>query len=212
MSGHDVVLPPDDWRKARRRAKQKSSLMAQWLCPPWIGYWLASPLRRLVHKPERILAELVGPGMTVVDVGPGMGFFALPMARMVGPNGTVVCVDVQEAMLRSLRKRAAAARLAERIITRVCSSTSLDLTDFAGKMDFVLVFAVVHELPDVSSFFAEVAQALKPDAQCLVAEPARHVSTQAFEETLAAASRAGLTVVGRPHIRWCYAALLRKGR
>jgi 2-polyprenyl-3-methyl-5-hydroxy-6-metoxy-1,4-benzoquinol methylase len=205
-------LLPDDWRKARRPTNQKSLLMAQWLCPPWIGYLIASPLRRLFHKPEQILAGLVAPGMTVADAGPGMGFFTLPMARMVGPNGTVVCVDVQEAMLRSLRKRAAAARLADRIITRVCSPTSLGVTDFAGKMDFVLVFAVVHELPDVSSFFAEVAQALKPDAQCLVAEPARHVSTQAFEETLAAAGQAGLTVVGRPHIRWCYGALLGKGR
>jgi ubiquinone/menaquinone biosynthesis C-methylase UbiE len=207
-----VLLPPDDRRKARRPTKQNSLLMPQWLCPPWIGYWLASPLRRLVHKPEQVLAGLVAPGMTVADVGPGMGFFALPMARMVGPKGTVVCVDVQEAMLRSLRKRAAAQRLAERIITRVCSPTSLGVTDFAGRMDFVLVFAVVHEVPDLSRFFAEVAQALKPDAQCLVAEPVRHVSTQTFEKTLAAASRAGLTVVGRPHIRLCEAVLLRKGR
>jgi 2-polyprenyl-3-methyl-5-hydroxy-6-metoxy-1,4-benzoquinol methylase len=159
------LLLPDDRRKARRPTKQKSPFMVHWLCPPWIGYWLASPLRRLVHKPEQVLAGLVAPGMTVADVGPGMGFFALPMARMVGPNGTVVCVDVQEAMLRSLQKRAAAQRLAERIITRVCSPTSLGVTDSAGKMDFVLVFAVVHEVPDVSSFFAEVAQALKPDAQ-----------------------------------------------
>jgi SAM-dependent methyltransferase len=120
-------------------------------------------------------------------------------------------VDVQEAMLRSLRKRAAA-RLADRIITRVCSPTSLGLTDFAAKIDFVLAFAVAHELPDVSSFFAEVSQALRPDAQCLVAEPTGHVSTEAFEKTLAVAGQAGLTVVGRPHIRRCYTALLRKGR
>ena len=186
--------------------------MAKHVCPPWVGYWLASPLRRLVHKPERILADLVTPGMTVLDVGPGMGFFTLPMARMVGPNGKVVCVDVQEAMLRSLRKRAEAKRLADRIITRVCTPTSLGLTDFAGRIDFALAFAVVHEMPEVPHFFAEVAEVLKPDAQCLVAEPTGRVSAQAFEETLGAAGQAGLNVVGRTHIRRCYAALLMKGR
>ncbi len=171
---------------------------------------LASPLRRRFHKPEQILAGLVAPGMTVVDVGPGMGFFSLPMAQMVGPDGTVVCVDVQEGMLRSLQRRAAARGLVDRVTTRVCSPTSLGLADFAGNVDFVLAFAVVHELPDASSSLAEVSQALRPGAQCLLAEPTGHVSTQAFEETLAAASRAGLTVVSRPHIRRCYAALLRK--
>jgi len=185
--------------------------MAQHICPPWVGYFLASPLRRLVHKPEQILAGLVTPGMMALDVGPGMGFFTLPMARMVGPNGKVVCVDVQDAMLRSLRKRAEAARLADRIITRVCPPTSLGLEDFAGRVDFALAFAVVHEMPDVSNFFAEAVQALKPDAQCLVAEPKKHVSAQGFEESLQAARQVGLIVAGRPDVRQCNATLLRKG-
>jgi ubiquinone/menaquinone biosynthesis C-methylase UbiE len=182
------------------------------LCPPWIGYWLASPLRRLAQKPERILAGLVMPGMTALDVGPGMGFFALPMARMVGAGGTIVCVDVQDAMLRSLRKRAEAARLGDRITTRVCLPTSLGLADLAGRIDFALAFAVVHEMPDVPHFFAQVAEALKPNAQCLVAEPKGHVSAQGFEETLGVARQAGLTVGDRQDIWGCHAVLLRKGR
>jgi ubiquinone/menaquinone biosynthesis C-methylase UbiE len=181
------------------------------VCPPWVGYLLANPLRRLFQKPEQILAGLVTPGMTVLEVGPGMGFFTLPMARMVGPEGRVVAVDVQEAMLRGLRRRAERAGLSERVITRVCPPTSLDVADFAGKVDFALVYAVVHELPNAGHFFAEVAEALKPGAQCLLGEPAGHVSAEAFAVTLETAQRAGLRVVAEPRIRGSRSALLRKG-
>jgi ubiquinone/menaquinone biosynthesis C-methylase UbiE len=182
------------------------------VCPPWIAWFLASPLRRLLQQPERILVGLVAPGMTVLEVGPGMGFFTLPLARMVGPEGTVVTVDVQEAMLRSLRKRGEAAGLADRISTRVCPPDSLGLSDSAGKMDFALLFAVVHEMPDVPHLFAEIAEALRPRAQCLLAEPAGHVTPEAFAATLDTAQRAGLGLVARPQIRASRAALLQKGQ
>jgi ubiquinone/menaquinone biosynthesis C-methylase UbiE len=186
--------------------------MAHRVCPWWVGYLLANPLRRLIHNPEKILAPFVAKGMTVLDVGPGMGFFALPMARMAGPKGRVVCVDVQERMLRTLLKRAAAAGLADRIVARVSRpKKSLCIDDFDGKIDFALLFAVVHEVPDPLAFLAGVSRALKPGALCLVAEPKGHVSFREFEETLAAAGRNGLVVAGLPAIFRSLTAVLRKG-
>ena len=184
--------------------------MAKGICPWWVGYLLVTPLRRLVHNPERLLAPFVTPGMTVLEVGPGMGFFTLPLAGMVGPTGRVVCVDVQERMLQSLAKRARAAQLAERIVARVCPPTSLGLDDYIGCIDFALAFAVVHEMPEPSRLFADLARALKPGAVCLVAEPTGHVAAPDFEATLAAATQAGLGLVGRPGIRRCRAATLTK--
>ena len=73
--------------------------MSSRVCPFWLGYWLACPARRLIHDPRRMLGPLVKEGMAVLDVGPARGFFTLPLARMVGPSGKVVCVDVQERML-----------------------------------------------------------------------------------------------------------------
>ena len=87
--------------------------MAKHVCPRWLGYFLLCPLRRLGQKPEKILAPFVSEGMTALDIGPGMGYFSLPMAQMVGPGGKVLCVDVQEKMLRSLGSRAA--RLVPRV-------------------------------------------------------------------------------------------------
>jgi ubiquinone/menaquinone biosynthesis C-methylase UbiE len=148
--------------------------------------------------------------MTVLDVGPGMGFFTLPLAKRVGSNGKVVCVDVQESMLRSLQRRAVKSQLTDRILVRVGRSTSLCLGDFDGQIDFALAFAVVHEIPDIPSFFAEIFMALKPGARCLVAEPKWHVSAKDFETTRVAAQQKGLNVVGEPQITRCRAALLKK--
>jgi len=125
--------------------------MAKRVCPYWVGYLLLNPLRRLVHNPDKILAPHVSSGMTVLDIGSAMGFFTLPLARLVGPHGKVISVDVQERMLNILQNRAQKAQLAERIVTRGCEPISLGLADFYGQIDFALAFAVVHEVLDVST-------------------------------------------------------------
>lgn len=184
--------------------------MAKPVCPYWVGYFLLNPLRRLIHDPDKILAPFVARGATVLDIGPAMGFFTLPLARMVGPQGKVIGVDMQEKMLRILARRAQEAQLADRIITRLCHPPSLGLNDLIGKIDFALAFAVVHEVPDIPNFFVEVSRALRKSACCLVVEPQGHVSVQDFTATLAAARLKGLNIVDRPRISWCHAALLRK--
>ena len=54
------------------------------VCPWWMGYLLACPLRRFFEDPAKILATYVREGMTVLEPGPGMGFFTLELARRVG--------------------------------------------------------------------------------------------------------------------------------
>lgn len=184
--------------------------MSKRVCPWWLGYWLLNPLRRFRHNPDRILAPFVAAGMTVLDIGPGMGFFSLPLARMTGARGRVICVDVQEKMLRALERRAAAAGMAERIATRLCTSSSLRLDDLSGKIDFVLAFAMVHEVPDPARLFAEISRALKPGACCLVAEPKGHVSAREFEASLALAGENGLGTAETLHISASRAVLLKK--
>ena len=73
--------------------------MKEHICPWWIGYILASPLRRLLQNPRKILDPHVKPGMIMLDVGCGMGYFSLAMAETVGPEGKVVCVDLQPKMI-----------------------------------------------------------------------------------------------------------------
>jgi ubiquinone/menaquinone biosynthesis C-methylase UbiE len=186
--------------------------MAERICPWWIGYLLVSPVRRWFEKPEEVLGPHLTSGATALDVGCGMGFFSLPLAEIVGPSGRVICVDLQERMIRSLRKRAARAGLADRIETRVCSAAGLGIEDLGGQVDFALAYAVVHEVPDAAPFLAEIAGALVPGGRLLIAEPRGHVSEAALEETTAAAAKAGLSLVDRPDVKRSRTALLEKPR
>jgi ubiquinone/menaquinone biosynthesis C-methylase UbiE len=169
---------------------------------------LASPLRRLVQDPHEILGPLVGEGMTVVEPGPGMGFFTLELARLVGTAGRVIAVDVQPKMLEGLRRRARKAGLEERIETREATAERLGADDLRGNVDFLLAFAMVHEMPHVPGFFAESAALLKPGSKLLLAEPTGHVTGEEFEATLRLGASAGLRALERPAIRWSHAAVL----
>ncbi|HVN06915.1 MAG TPA: class I SAM-dependent methyltransferase [Bryobacteraceae bacterium] len=184
--------------------------MAHKVCPWWVGYFLASPLRRLAYDPAKILAPYVREGMTVLEPGPGMGFFTLELARMVGPSGRVIAVDVQPRMLDRLKRRVTDAGLAERVDIRLVKGDSLGTGDLAGSADFVLAFAMVHEVPSPESFFNEAARALKPGACMLLAEPLGHVSPASFADELTLATQAGFTVTEAPMIRRSQTAVLRK--
>ena len=184
--------------------------MAHDVCPVWIGYLLASPLRRLAHNPEKLLSPFVKPGVTVLEIGPGMGFFSLPMARMAGPAGKIVCVDVQAGMLARLKRRAQKAGLADRIETRLCTAESLGVDDLAGRIDFALAFAVVHEVPDAQGLFRQIHRGLRPGGTCLVSEPKGHVTPEDFRQTMSMVQGLGFDVVDRPHIRFSLSILLKR--
>ncbi|HUO60419.1 MAG TPA: methyltransferase domain-containing protein [Candidatus Acidoferrales bacterium] len=184
-------------------------MTAHKVCPWWLGYFLASPLRRLLQNPEKIIAPYLQPGMRVLEPGPGMGFFTIPAARLVGDKGRVFTVDVQPKMLRELQHRAEKAGLGSRIETRLVESESMPLADLAASIDFALVFAVAHEVPDVLNFFKQISATLKPGANILFVEPAGHVSENAFSEEVAAAGNAGLRHVASPDVRG-HSALLQK--
>lgn len=148
--------------------------------------------------------------MTVFEPGPGMGFFTLELARLAGPSGRVIAVDVQPKMLAGLKHRAAKAGLTERIEVRQATADSLGVSDWAGKVDFTLAFAVVHEMPSASRFFREAAAASKAGATLLFAEPSGHVNPEEFEAELREATQAGFVVAERLSIRRSQAVLLRK--
>jgi 2-polyprenyl-3-methyl-5-hydroxy-6-metoxy-1,4-benzoquinol methylase len=185
--------------------------MSHGVCPWWIGYLLASPLRRWMQNPGEILRPHVREGMTVLDAGCAMGFFTLPLARLVGPAGTVIAVDLQERMIRSLKRRADRDGLGGRIETRVCPSDRLEIEDLAGRVDFALAFAVMHEVPEPAKFLAEIRESLAPGGRLLMAEPAGHVTPDEFEETVKLAVEAGFSVSERPCIRRSRAVLLAVG-
>ena len=177
------------------------------VCPWWCCLTFDNFLRKLLQDPVAIVSKYIAPGDTVLDIGPGQGFFTVPMARMVGESGTVIAIDVQNAMLSRLMSRAEQRGVANRITPRLVKPDSLALDVQA---DFVLAFWMVHEVPDRNRLLKEMYDALKPGKSLLIAEPTVHVSGRRFRETVAEARGIGFTLVGEPDIFFSRSALLRK--
>ena len=167
------------------------------VCPVWVGYLLASPLRRLFQNPVKMLEPHIKKDMKVLDVGSAMGFFSLPAARMIGENGKVVCVDMQKKMLDVLARRSMKARLQNIIALHQCTQKSLCIDDWKGQIDFAFAIALVHEVPDKENLFCEIRDAMKPSAQFLIAEPKGHVTEDQMDNSLKLAEKAGFVQLER---------------
>ena len=169
--------------------------MVDHVCPVWVGYLLLSPLRKWFENPQKMLGPFVRPGMTVLEPGCAMGFFTLPLARMVGPEGRVIAVDIQPNMLAVLARRAGKAGLAGRIEVREARPDTLGIADLKDAVDFAAAIHMVHEMPNPDRFFKEVRWVLKPGGRLLVTEPKGHVSLIKFNKMIAVAEGAGFNSV-----------------
>jgi ubiquinone/menaquinone biosynthesis C-methylase UbiE len=176
-------------------------------CPVEKAGKLDSRWRRWLQHPRKMLRPHVSEGMTVLDLGCGPGFFTIDLARLVGPGGRVIAADVQQGMLAKLATKIEGSPLAQRIALHRCEKNRIGVDE---ALDFVLTFYVVHEVPDQTAFFSELASLIKPDGRILVVEPPIHVSKEAFAKTIAVAQTAGLAVTQRPKIFLSKAVILSK--
>ena len=179
------------------------------VCPWWLCFTFDNFIRRLLQNPHKILKPYVKTGWKVLDVGPGMGYFTIPLAKLVGEKGQVIAADLQKQMLNAIGKRATKAGVQKRIILHQAQSDQIGVTE---KVDFALAFWMVHEVPDQTHFIREIAGILKPDGLFLIVEPKLHVSGSAFARELKIARDAGLSVIEKPHIFISNAVLLRKSK
>jgi ubiquinone/menaquinone biosynthesis C-methylase UbiE len=180
---------------------------AQRVCPWWLCFTFDNILRRLVQNPESILKPYIMPGWTVLDVGPGMGYFTIPMARLVGSSGKVFAADLQSKMLDALWRRAVRTGMQDRIRRHQTTQNEIGVKE---PVDFCLAFWMLHEVRDRPRFIREIYSILKPEGLWLLAEPRLHVSAQSFKESIRLLKTAGLVVTDHPRIFFSYAVLLRK--
>ena len=145
--------------------------------------------------------------MTVLDVGPGMGYFTIPLAKLIGDSGKVIAADLQKHMLDGVYRRALKAGVQDRIRLQQSTSDKIGITE---PIDFCLAFWMVHEVEDRSRFLSEISNNLKPEALFLLVEPKLHVSKLNFNETIKICQNAGLSIVNQPKIFLSNSALLKK--
>jgi len=178
------------------------------VCPVERAGSLDSRIRRWLQNPQKILRPYIKVGMTVLDVGCGPGFFSIDMAQMVGNSGRVIASDLQKGMLQKVRDKIKGTELEKRITLHKCEENKIGVSE---PVDFVLLFYMVHEIPNKEEFFNEIRTILRPNGQALIVEPPFHVSKSAFEETVRRARDAGFTDVEGPNVIFSKTAILKKG-
>ena len=181
---------------------------------PYICSWrggpiLAASIRKLIHNPKRIIGPYLSAGMTAMDIGSGMGFFTITMSDIVGKQGKVIAVDLQKEMLAGLKTRASKAGC-ENILYQQCDSNSLKIRQWEGKVDFALVFMMLHEAPDPDRMIREINEALTPGGLLLFSEPVVHVDNKKFQNSRAAIEQSGFTCISSPRIAICRSAVFQK--
>ena len=182
-----------------------SSTAEHKVCPWWQAYMFDNPLRKLIHPPQKVLGAYVKEAMTVIDVGCGMGHFAIGMASLVGSTGKVFAIDLQQKMLDVMRKRAKRAGVADRIISHLCTADDIDIRT---KADFILAFWMVHEVPDQKNFLKKLTSMLVSGGKILIAEPKMHVTSEDLAKTVEIAQSIGFKNCDAPEIRFSHSALL----
>jgi Methylase involved in ubiquinone/menaquinone biosynthesis len=177
------------------------------VCPVEEAGFLDNRIRRRFQNPQKIVAPYIKEGMTALDFGCGPGFFIIDLAKLVGKSGRVIAADLQEGMLDRLRMKIQGTELQDRIYLHKCEANKIGLSE---KVDFVLAFYILHEVPDQEGFFKEIAEILKINGRVFIVEPPFHVSKSAFEKTIRKAQNAGFLLTERPKVFLSKTAVLKK--
>jgi precorrin-6B methylase 2 len=130
--------------------------------------WLERRERDLEEEPDLALRLLRIPkGAVVGDVGAGSGYMSLRLARIVGAEGRVYAVDVQQGMLQLLQQNATKARLAN--VTPVLGTID-DPRLPAGALDLIIMVDVYHEFSEPQKMLQRMREALKPGGRLVLFE------------------------------------------
>ncbi|MFO7693167.1 MAG: class I SAM-dependent methyltransferase [Vicinamibacterales bacterium] len=122
--------------------------------------------RDAMQHPARIMELLaIEPGTVVADVGAGSGYFTIPLARAVGPQGKVIATDIRQEMLDHIAARLHEEELANVTLLKV-EPTEPGLP--AGTIDTVLMVDVIHYVKDRAGYARKLKPALAPGGRVVV--------------------------------------------
>lgn len=130
--------------------------------------WLEREGRDKEERPEVVLEAMeLREGMTVAEIGTGTGYFARRIAKVVGPTGKVLAVDIQPEMLELLEKYAAEEGV-RNIVPILGTETDPKLPK--GGVDRILMVDVYHEFQKPEEMLAHIRESLAPGGRVILVE------------------------------------------
>jgi ubiquinone/menaquinone biosynthesis C-methylase UbiE len=175
-------------------------------CPYGQRFWVEAPHPFITRS--RLLSALEPrPGETVLEVGPGTGYYTLDVARALLPGGTLHIFDLQQEMLDHTLRRASQAGVGN-VAARQGDARELPYAN--GDLDAAFLVAVLGEIPDQDAALRELARVLRPGGRLVVGElfGDPHMVTEGSLRSRA--GRAGLRFVRRDGPPFGFFAVLEK--
>ncbi|CAF1126401.1 unnamed protein product [Rotaria sordida] len=125
--------------------------------------------RESQEYPDIMLALLnIKPGMIVADIGAGVGYNSLRLARLIGPYGRVFATDIQSEMLNQLMTNAYTLGLSNNIIPILASHCNVNLPP--NSCDLILMLDTYHECINPPAVLSGLHRALKPYGRLVLVE------------------------------------------
>ena len=135
-------------------------------CPYSQRFWVEAP-HPLITRPR--LREILGPrpGERILEVGPGTGYYALPVAGWLAPGGTLEVLDVQREMLDHTLRRAAEQGI-DGLVATEGDARSMPYAD--ASFDGAYLVTVLGEIPDQQAALRELHRIVRPGGRVVVGE------------------------------------------
>lgn len=167
------------------------------VCPVEKAGMLDNNFRKLFQDPQKILKPYIKEGMVVLDLGCGPGFFSMEIAKLLNRSGTVICADLQDGMLDMVRQKIKGLDNEHLFLLHKCDGDAINVS---LRVDFVLAFYMIHEVPDQVRLFEELKSILTPQGQILIIEPKFHVSKGSFNTMIDNLKAIGFEVIENPKV------------
>ena len=167
------------------------------ICLVELAGGLDNSVRRFLQNPQKILKPYIHKGMKIIDLGCGSGFFSVEIAKLLNDSVKVIAADLQEGILEKLKKKIKGTELEQRIEIHKCTNDEIGVTE---KVDFVLAFYMIHEVPDQDKLFRELKLILNPNGKIFIVEPKIHVSEKSFEKMVDGIKRLGFEMTDSPKV------------
>ena len=117
------------------------------------------------QKPKQLIAAMkIGTGMTVVDIGTGVGYMLPFVSEAVGKNGRVIAEDIFPDFLAKAKTKAGALGNVSFVL-----GTEKDAKIEAGVADLIFILDAYHHFDYPAEMMAGIRKALKPAGQLVIA-------------------------------------------
>jgi ubiquinone/menaquinone biosynthesis C-methylase UbiE len=175
-------------------------------CPYGQRFWVEAPHPFITR--ERLLQALaLAPGETVLEVGPGTGYYTLPVARALQPGGTLHIADLQREMLDHTMGKAREAGI-DNVEPREADARNLPYAD--ATFDAAYLVAVLGEVPDQDAALRALRRVLRPGGRLVVGELFGDPHMVTERSLRRRADAAGLRFERRVGPVWGYFGVLRR--